>query len=369
MFEKPLRRALALVLLCMSSACSHGGHQSAPYESDVAGAPNKPAPNTDPCATPNKGCACETNDEVVDCGQVERRSGDYVTCSMGKRTCTDGTWGECIGDRVATLSSPSGGQQIKGLGTSAACTDNPWDPYCQRIVDDSNNLAIDAGVLALDAGWVLKPTVPLPSGAGCTGLAISPASQNVTISQANVLNVKAEYFNQISTTITSIPPTWTATTTRYDGNIDNNYAGAAPGVAGIGANNWSARWTGSVIPTTTEPYTFYTATDDGARLWINGTLVIDHWQQQATTEYASPTINLTAGVAALFRFEYYQGTGGSAAFLRWSSPTISKQAIPVASMGAPDGSRPPRIVMSPASPTFTVSLVPAGCYSGTLSAA
>jgi hypothetical protein len=124
-----------------------------------------------------------------------------------------------------------------------------------------------------------------------------------------------------------------------------------------------------VIPTTTEAYTFYTATDDGARLWINGTLVIDHWQSQATTEYASPTISLTAGVPALFRFEYYQGTGGSAAFLRWSSPSISKQAIPVASMGAPDGSRPSRVVMSPSNPTFTVSLVPAGCYSGTLSPA
>ena len=50
-----------------------------------------------------------------------------------------------------------------------------------------------------------------------------------------------------------------------------------------------------MIPATTEAYTFYTATDDGARLWINGTLVIDHWQTQATTEYASAPINLTAG--------------------------------------------------------------------------
>ncbi|MEP7049767.1 MAG: PA14 domain-containing protein, partial [Pseudomonadota bacterium] len=368
MFENPLRLALALAVLTLSSACARGGHDNAPYASDVADAADKPIPDSDPCATPNKGCACETNDEVVDCGQVERRSGDYVSCTMGKRTCTSGTWGECIGDRVATISAPSGVKTL-ALGSSAACPDNPCDPYCQRIADDSTNLAVDAGAFTLDAGLVLKATTPLPSGAGCTGLAVTPASQNITITQANTENVKAEYFNQISTAVSSIPSTWTVTATRNEANIDNNYAGSAPGITGIGATNWSARWTGSVIPTTTEAYTFYTATDDGVRLWINGTLVIDHWQNQVTIEYASAPINLTAGVPALFRFEYYQGNGGSAAFLRWSSATIFKQAIPAANMGTPTGTRPSRLVVSPANPSFSVSLVPSGCYSGTLSAA
>ena len=368
MFEKPLGLALAWALLALSTACSHGGHDGSPYAGVAGGDGTEPVPTVDPCETPNKGCACETPDEVVDCGQVERRSGDYVSCSMGKRTCDGNTWGDCIGDRVATLTVPAKGQQTQGLGTSQACIDNPCDPYCQRIVDDAVGLNLDGGPFTNDGGLTMKPTIPLAVGTGCTSLVMTPSSQNVTISALNSAYVKAEYFNRIDKTVTSIPSSWTVTATRTEANINNNYAGAAPGPAGIAATSWSARWTGTVIPTTTEAYTFYTATDDGARLWINGTLVIDQWKDQGTTEYASPAINLTAGTPVQFRFEYYQGGGGSAAFLRWSSASITKQIIPSSAMAAPDGTHA-RLTVTPANPTFSVSLLPAGCYSGALTPA
>jgi len=368
MFEKPLRLALALVLLALGAACSNGGHDSAPYVGGDAGDVDKPPPVVDPCATPNKGCACENADEVVECGQVERRSGDYVSCAMGKRTCEGDTWGECIGDRIATLSVPTGGQQAQGLGTSKACIDNPCDPYCQRIVDDANGLNLDGGPFINDGGLTMRPTIPLPQGSGCTSLVMTPSTQNITISAVNTAYVKAEYFNRIDKTVTSIPSNWTVTATRNESNINNNYNGAAPGPPGIGATSWSARWTGSIFPTTTEAYTFYTSTDDGARLWINGTLVIDQWKDQGTTEYASPTINLTAGTPVLFRYEYYQGSGGSAAYLRYSSPSITKQIVPASAIGGPDGKRS-RLTVTPANPTFGVTLQPPGCYAGTLTPA
>ncbi|MEO7033585.1 MAG: PA14 domain-containing protein [Polyangiaceae bacterium] len=366
MFEKPLRLALGLALLTLSSACSTGGHESAPY-ADAAGAANRPTPNTDPCATPNKGCSCDTNDDVVDCGQVERRSGDYVTCSMGKRTCTGGTWGECIGDRVATLSSPSNGQKTQGLGTSSACTDNPCDPYCQRIVDDSNNLTVDAGVFSVDGGLSLRSNVPLPMTV-CTGIVMTPAVANITISSTTTPSVKGEYFNRFDKTVTSIPAAWTVTATRTEPNIDYDWGSGAPGPVGIGVDAFSVRWTGSIIPTKTEALTLYTVTDDGGRLWVNGNLVIDHWQDQGPTEYAAAPINVTAGTPVLFRFEYYENSGGASARLRWSSPSIPKAAIPAGSLGGPDGSHA-RLTISPSNPQFNVSLVPAGCYAGTPTAA
>jgi len=367
MFEKPLGLAIALSLLVFGSACSHGGHDNAPFVGSVD-AGDKPIPNVDPCATPNKGCACETADEVIDCGQVERRSGDYVSCTIGKRTCDGSTWGECIGDRVATLNVPANGQEAQGLGTSQACIDNPCDPYCQRVVDDANGLDLDGGPFINDGGLTIKASVPLAQASTCTSLSISPATQDITISAINSAYVKAEYFNQISKTVTSIPSSWTVTATRTEANINNNYAGAAPGPTGIAATNWSARWTGSIIPTKTEAYTFYTSTDDGARLWINGTLVIDKWLDQGTTEYSSGAINLTAGVPALFRFEYYQGSGGSAAILSYSSASVTKQPIPSSAIADPTGKRS-RLTVTPANPTFTVSLLPAGCYSGTITPA
>src|SRR6478736_2027526 len=214
----------------------------------------------------------------------------------------------------------------------------------------------------------MRPTIPLPVGTGCSSLQITPATQDITISALNTAYVKAEYFNQISKTVTEIPSNWTVTATRTEANINNNYAGAAPGPTGIGATNWSARWTGSVIPNTTEAYTFYLSADDGVRLWINNVLVVDQWKDQGTTEYAFAAINLTAGTPALFRMEYYQATGGSAALLKWSSPTIAKQIIPSTSIGDPTGKRN-RLVTTPTISKYSVSLVPAGCYTGALAPA
>ncbi len=369
MFQKPLRVALALLVLLLSSACSHGGHDSAPYLGTGGEGDEKPPPNVDPCETPNKGCACDSPDEIIDCGQVERRSGDYVSCTIGKRTCSaDKTWGDCIGDSVATMSVPAAGQRTQGLGTSQACIDNPCDPYCQRVVDDSSGLNVDGGPFSTDGGLGLKSTIPLPAGNGCTGLAMTPATQTVTVSAINSAFIQADYYNRFDKTVTSIPSTWTITASRQEANINNNYGGAAPGPAGIGTSGWSARWTGSVIPTTTEAYTFYAAADDGVRLWINNVLVVDKWIDQGTTEYASPAINVVSGVPVYFRFEYYQNGGGSAVFFRYSSPTIAKQIIPSSVMASPTGTRS-RLTLSPGTPAFSVALQPPGCYSGTLTPA
>jgi PA14 domain len=368
MFEKPLRLALALGLLMLSAACSHGGHDSAPFAGS-AGTGEQSTPVVDLCATPNKGCACDNPDEVVDCGQVTRRSGDYISCTIGKRTCEAGTWGDCIGDRIATLSAPTSNEQAQGLSTtSQACIDNPCDPYCQRFVDDSNGLAIDAGVFQLDGGLQLKSSIPLPAGQGCTGLVMTPSVQSVIVSAVNTAFVQGDYFNQFSKTITQIPSTWPVTATRTEANINYNWNSGAPGPTGIPATQWSARWTGSVIPTTTETYTFYTNTDDGARLWINGALVDDHWVDQGATTWASTPVALTAGVPATFRFEYYQNGGGDSAQFLWSSPSIAQQVIPASAMAGPTGSRA-RLTVTPPNPTFTASLVPAGCFSGQVNTA
>src|SRR6187431_1872761 len=93
---------LGLTLVGCSSSESHG-----PTLADGDGGPNMPRPTALACDTPNEGCECEDQDEVVDCGQVERVSEDYVSCSMGHRTCDGGKWGACVGDRIATLHLPA----------------------------------------------------------------------------------------------------------------------------------------------------------------------------------------------------------------------------------------------------------------------
>lgn len=46
----------------------------------------------------------------------------------------------------------------------------------------------------------------------------------------------------------------------------------------------TARFTGTIVPEFTEDYTFYMEGDDGFRMWIDGELIIDFWQQKWEVE-------------------------------------------------------------------------------------
>jgi hypothetical protein len=117
---------------------------------------------------------------------------------------------------------------------------------------------------------------------------------------------------------------------RIDPHLDFDWGQYSPDTT-IGADTFSVRWSGQVQAQYSENYTFYTRTDDGVRLWVNGQLLIDHWQTQAPTEY-SATIPLVAGQKYAIRMDYYDDTGGAVAQLRWSSPSTPKQLVPQAQL-------------------------------------
>ena len=84
------------------------------------------------------------------------------------------------------------------------------------------------------------------------------------------------------------------------------------------------------MPLFTETYTFYTTSDDGARLWVNGTMLINKWVNQSSTEWPGTTINLTRCQKYDIVMEYYENSGSAVAQLRWSSASQAKQIIPQA---------------------------------------
>jgi hypothetical protein len=119
-----------------------------------------------------------------------------------------------------------------------------------------------------------------------------------------------------------------AAVTRIDPSVNFNWGTAAP-LDSMGANTFSVRWTGQVMPQFSETYRFYTVSDDGVRLWVNGQLVVDNWTDHAATEN-SGTITLTAGQRYDIRMEYYDNQGAATAQLLWSSPSTPKAVIPSA---------------------------------------
>lgn len=81
---------------------------------------------------------------------------------------------------------------------------------------------------------------------------------------------------------------------RPDRGIDFDWTGSLPDPRMPPAQPFSVRWLGKVRPRYSEAYTFYTASDDGVRLWVDGRLLISNWTIHGDTEDTGQ-ITLKAG--------------------------------------------------------------------------
>lgn len=99
--------------------------------------------------------------------------------------------------------------------------------------------------------------------------------------------------------------------------------------------NTTARWTGSITAPEDGDYTFAASGDNGFRLFIDGQVVIDHWEPDWDNEQTSKAIALKAGEPHAFKLEMFQDTGGANMFLRWSSPKLARQIVPESAFTPP----------------------------------
>lgn len=88
---------------------------------------------------------------------------------------------------------------------------------------------------------------------------------------------------------------------RSDAAINFDWGTGRP-ADGINADDFSVRWTRS-LNLTPGVYRFTTTTDDGVRLWVNGQLVIDKWQNQTVTAY-SADVEVAGSVPV--KMEYFE---------------------------------------------------------------
>jgi tetratricopeptide (TPR) repeat protein len=88
--------------------------------------------------------------------------------------------------------------------------------------------------------------------------------------------LKAEYFVGVDLRVPKLA--------RTDAKVDFTWTETAGPHAGVPATNVSARWTGWIEPAFSEAYTFYTVSDDGVRLWLDGKALIDNWTNHAPAE-------------------------------------------------------------------------------------
>jgi hypothetical protein len=174
-----------------------------------------------------------------------------------------------------------------------------------------------------------------------------------SLEERRLLSLTATYFDNADLTGPSVR--------RIDTSVFAGWGQAAPD-ARLNADTFSVRWTGKVqIPPppqngpTTQTYTFYVKSDDGARLWVNNmtTPLIDNWVVQSQHEVLA-SISLTAGQKYDIKLEYFDNTGGANCELDWSSTTagVAKAVVPSTSLFADGATAAPA---APSSLTATAA--------------
>jgi len=113
---------------------------------------------------------------------------------------------------------------------------------------------------------------------------------------------------------------------RIDPTVDFDWRMNPPHPA-LDPQYFSVRWRGQVEPLYTETYTFHVVSDDGARLWVDGNLIVDDWTVRGLRERTG-TIDLAAGRRYDLRLEYFQCVATASVKLLWSSASQKAEVLP-----------------------------------------
>jgi hypothetical protein len=205
---------------------------------------------------------------------------------------------------------------------------------------DAEGDAFTYSATGLPAGLQINPTTGVISGIiqpGAIGGQVtitvtqtgSPLSSFTSFrwsveSTAGLQNgLRGEYFsnNQLS----GLP-----VMVRTDGQLKFEWQGASPGPL-VPIDQFSARWTGNILPQYTEDYTFVIAGDDGVRVWINGVPLVNTLTSNTAGTY-EVTVPLVANQPTPIRVEYAEGYGWASIYLAWYSTSQNWEVVPAASL-------------------------------------
>jgi hypothetical protein len=123
---------------------------------------------------------------------------------------------------------------------------------------------------------------------------------------------KAEYFTNL--TLTGSPAV-----TRCEQAIDNGWGTGSP-VAGVGADNFSVRWSGR-FTFRGGSTTFVATADDGVRVRLDGSVVIDQWRDQAAATFVA--LRTVGAGAHDITVEYYERSGQAVARVSWREGLVA----------------------------------------------
>ena len=107
--------------------------------------------------------------------------------------------------------------------------------------------------------------------------------------------------------------------TRIDKKIDFAWWNDSP-ASGVNREHYSIRWIGKLVAPEKGKYIFSAKVDDGIRLWVNGTPLINAWEYHDMGDFSN-SIYLKKGVAYTIKVEYFNGPLEGEITLLWQTPS------------------------------------------------
>jgi beta-glucosidase len=190
---------------------------------------------------------------------------------------------------IALIGKPGKSMQIDAQGS-------PWVPPT-RTIELLDGLKARAGNVTIDYVPADNAGEPFPPSV-------------VTVPDGSEHGFKAEYFK--NSRLQGDPAL-----VRVDENIElQNPRRPEPGFP---RENFSVRWTAKLTAPATGDCVFTFTADDGCRVFLDGTRLIDHWVNGSATTLSGHA-PLEAGKIYDLRIEYFQGGGDYVARLAWVPP-------------------------------------------------
>jgi len=287
---------------------TYNGFATTDYSVNIAGST---ASRTITIGNPN-GNICETDADCnsgfcVDgvccnsaCGRNapgNNNNGDCQACSRFAGAAVDGTCGTVRANFTCRTSQGFCDNEERCTGSSTVC---PTDTFKAS----STPCAVGRG------------------SCNTTGMCVTPTRG---------LNV--DYYG--NTTMSGTPTLSTLEPGINQSNTFHYPWGTAAPNASTPADNFSARWFGDIFipadpidPTVPKKarYWFYTQSDEGVRLSVNGKRIIDNWTSHASM-MDSGSIELESGKRYSVVLEYYEGTGSANLTLQYQRPGQLSQTL------------------------------------------
>jgi len=303
----------------------------------------------------NAGCAATTSDSddtnanmCIDsdgdgCDDCAINAGPPDATNDGTDVDADGFCDVTDCDDTAPGINPSATEGPEG---DATCTDGV-DNDCDGSADGLDSACVVPVLEQVHFRFYVNTDAVQPSDPWPPGLADTAEDVATTdIAIANVVRLRISILASQST-FSELPQGLAGAfydgmsfgalvSTTQDARIDFDPADTALGAdRANGPDTFSARWTGYVKADFTENYTFYTVSDEGVRLLVDGVPLIDNWTSHLSTEDVG-SIDLTAREWYPIRLEFYENTGDSVIQLSYSSSNVPRLIIPTTHL-APGG--------------------------------